>query len=138
MATKILLDTHVWLWMNGAVEKLGAEAQELLTAADSDLYLSAASAWEIGIKVALGKLDLPQKPERYLPSRMADNGVLPLPIHHAHALKAASLPMHHRDPFDRMLVAQAQLEGLTLMSADRNVWQYGGQRMWAGTGKPGS
>lgn len=122
--TAILLDTHVWLWMNGAVERLSEPARELLAEGKEELYLSAASTWEISIKHAAGKLDLPQVPEFYIPSTLAQNEVRPLPIHQAHTWRAAGLPLHHRDPFDRMLIAQAQAEGLRLMTADEKLERY--------------
>lgn len=122
--TPILLDTHVWLWMNGAVERLSKAARELLAEGSSTLLLSAASAWEIAIKHAAGRLRLPQPPELYIPSTLAVNDVRPLAIHQAHAWRAAALPAHHRDPFDRMLIAQAQAEGLRLMTADRQFEPY--------------
>lgn len=115
---RILLDTHIWLWLNGAVERLSSAARGILVDPGNELYLSVASSWEIGIKYSMGKLRLPEAPERYLPSRLTRNGARPLPIQQAHALRAASLPLLHRDPFDRMLVAQAQLEEMKLMSAD--------------------
>ena len=125
MATApILLDTHVWLWMNGAVERLSEPAREILAAGEQELYLSAASTWEIAIKHAAGKLELPQPPERYIPSTLAENKIKPLAIHQAHTWRAAALPMHHRDPFDRMLIAQAQAEGLRLMTADARLEAY--------------
>lgn len=121
MTTKILLDTHVWLWMNGEPERLSHEAKNLLTAPDSTLFLSSASVWEVAIKVQSGKLVLPQSAERYVVARMAENQITALPINIGHALRAAGLPLHHRDPFDRMLVAQAQTEGIRLMTADRQL-----------------
>ncbi len=124
MATRILLDTHVWLWMNGEPERLSSTARDLLSDADNVLFLSAASVWEIAIKVASRKLVLPEPPERYITDRLFKNQVTSLPIHHGHALHAAALPEHHRDPFDRMLVAQAQLEGLQLMTVDKKVARY--------------
>lgn len=122
--TPILLDTHVWLWMNGAVERLSEPARELLAEAGQELYLSAASTWEIAIKHAAGKLELPQPPELYIPSTLAENDVRPLAIQQAHTWRAAALPLHHRDPFDRMLIAQAQAEGLRLMTADDKLERY--------------
>jgi PIN domain nuclease of toxin-antitoxin system len=122
--TPILLDTHVWLWMNGAVERLSEPARELLAEGGQELYLSAASTWEIAIKHAAGKLDLPQVPELYIPSTLAHNEVRPLAIHQAHTWRAAALPLHHRDPFDRMRIAQAQAEGLRLMTADGKLERY--------------
>ncbi len=122
--TPILLDTHVWLWMNGAVKRLSEPAREILTEGKQELYLSAASTWEIAIKHAAGRLELPQPPERYIPSTLAENEVKPLAIHQAHTWRAAALPLHHRDPFDRMLIAQAQAEGLRLMTADSKLGRY--------------
>lgn len=127
----ILIDTHVWLWLNGAVDRLSPQAQELLSSPRNQIYLSAVSAWEIGIKFAAGKLALPMPPEEYVQLRMVDNGVSPLPIHHLHALRAASLPLHHRDPFDRLLVAQAQVEKLKLMTVDRQLARYDVEILWA-------
>ena len=86
--------------------------------------LSAASSWEIAIKYALGKLPLPAPPPEYVPSRMQASGTGALPITHAHALHVASLPTHHRDPFDRLLVAQAQVESLPLLTADPQLGRY--------------
>lgn len=122
---RILLDTHVWLWLQHAPERLGREALALLEDLDNELFLSAASAWEIAIKHALGKLPLPEVPAEYMPSRMATSGTASLPVTTRHALHVAMLPTHHRDPFDRLLVAQAQLEGMTLVTADRQFRPYG-------------
>lgn len=124
MARRILLDTHAWLWMNGSPERLPETARLLLSDAESVLFLSAASIWEISIKVAVGKLDLPEPPERYIVARLVANRIDALPIQPLHAIRAAALPMHHRDPFDRMLVAQAQIEGLELMTRDDDVLRY--------------
>ncbi len=121
---KALLDTHVWLWLQTAPERLTGEARELVEDASNDLFLSAASAWEIAIKYALGKLPLPEPPDRYVPSRLALSGTTPLPLDQRHALHVAALPPHHRDPFDRLLVAQAQLEGLLLVTADKQFGAY--------------
>jgi len=129
----ILVDTHVWLWLNGSVERLSSGALELLSSPETEVYLSAASAWEIGIKHTAGRLSLPLPPDEYIAHRLVDNGISPLPIHHGHALRAASLPFHHRDPFDRMLVAQAQMEGFKLMTADRVLIEYDVEIVWAGT-----
>lgn len=113
----LLLDTQVWLWMQVAPDRLG-KARGLTEDATNRLFLSAASSWEIAIKFALGKLPLPEPPDVYVPSRMQISGVEALPIQHSHALRVSSLPVHHRDPFDRLLVAQAQLEDLALVTAD--------------------
>ncbi|HVG09729.1 MAG TPA: type II toxin-antitoxin system VapC family toxin [Thermoanaerobaculia bacterium] len=132
MATRaLLLDTHVWLWLNGEVDRLASEALDLLNSPQSELYLSSASAWEIGIKCSNGKLTLPLPPEIYIPTRLLDTGVNPLPIRVEHALRAATLPLHHKDPFDRMLVAQAQVENLELMTVDRHLASYDVSLVWA-------
>jgi PIN domain nuclease of toxin-antitoxin system len=110
--------------MLAAPERLSAGGRERLTAPESELHLSAASAWEIAIKHALGKLRLPVTPAEYLRTRMARTRTIPLPIRHEHALRVGELPLHHRDPFDRILVAQAQLEGLRIMTADGRFSAY--------------
>lgn len=120
----MLLDTQVWLWMLAAPERLSKRTRALVVSVENELVLSAASAWEIAIKHGLGKLQLPELPETYIPRLMARTGVTPLPIHHRHALHVASLPLHHRDPFDRLLVAQAQLEELPILTADPVFRQY--------------
>ncbi len=114
----MLLDTQAWLWMLAAPDRLAAPARALVEDTRTTLVLSAASSWEIAIKHGLGKLDLPEPPASYVPSRIRSSGVTPLAVEHAHALAVADLPPHHRDPFDRLLVAQAQMESLPLLSAD--------------------
>ncbi|MHB1576554.1 MAG: type II toxin-antitoxin system VapC family toxin [Candidatus Dormibacteria bacterium] len=113
-----LLDTHIWLWMLAAPQKLGARVRDLVTDSDNRLVLSVASSWEIAIKYGVGRLALPERPALFVPKFMDATGVRGLPIEHRHALAVAELPMHHRDPFDRILVAQAQLEGMALVTAD--------------------
>ena len=90
----------------------------------NEMLLSAASSWEIAIKYALGQLPLPELPHRYVPARMAASGTRGLAIEHAHALRVAGLPRHHRDPFDRLLVAQAQIEKLTIVTVDPQLALY--------------
>ena len=92
--------------------------------AHSKILLSAASTWEIAIKWAIGKLELPGDPEDVIGEMMSQTGVTPLPILHSHTLRVATLPHHHRDPFDRLLVAQAQLAGVPLITADPQVANY--------------
>jgi PIN domain nuclease of toxin-antitoxin system len=129
---KILIDTGAWLWSLADPERLNERARDLLSDPANALYLSAASSWEIAIKVALGKLSLPEPPGKYIPRRMAALGVLGLPVEHVHALKTFDLPTHHRDPFDRILIAQAQTESLTLLTADRVFRAYDVAVFWAG------
>ena len=114
---KVLLDTQVWLWMLTGPEKLRAQ-RPLLEDPSTRLLLSAASTWEIALKHALGRLPLPEPPQSYVPSRMRSTGVEPLPITPGHTLAAAALPLLHRDPFDRLLLAQAQQLGIPLVTAD--------------------
>ena len=121
---RILLDTQVWLWMLAAPERLSEPNRALVVAADNELLLSAASAWEIAIKYALGRLRLPEAPGELIPRLMTRTGITPLPVHHRHALHVATLPPLHRDPFDRLLIAQAQLEKLPILTADKSFALY--------------
>jgi PIN domain nuclease of toxin-antitoxin system len=121
---KLLLDTQCWLWWFAQPEQLSEEAITQIADETNELWFSVASVWEIGIKVAIGKLPLPEPPDRYISSRMGQLGVRSLEITATHALRAAALPLHHRDPFDRMLIAQAQLEDMTIVSADAMFKQY--------------
>jgi PIN domain nuclease of toxin-antitoxin system len=121
---KLLLDTHCWLWWFAEPERLNETAVAQVTDEANEVWLSVASVWEMGIKVTIGKLGLPESLETYVASRMKRLGAKSLEITASHALRAAALPMHHRDPFDRMLVAQAQLEGMALMSADEVFRKY--------------
>jgi PIN domain nuclease of toxin-antitoxin system len=116
---RLLIDSHVALWWLEGNPSLGAESSHLLLAAD-EVFFSAVTPWELGIKRALGKVSFPDG----LSSSLVEGGFTPLPIAITHAELAAELPAHHRDPFDRMLVAQAQLESLALMSADRAFGTY--------------
>jgi PIN domain nuclease of toxin-antitoxin system len=119
-----LLDTHVWLWMLVSPERLGPTALGLLTDTSSRPLLSAVTSWEIAIKYALGRLELPMPPAAYVPDRMRRTGVEGLLISHAHTLRVASLEAHHRDPFDRLLVAQALEENVPILTADPVFAQY--------------
>jgi PIN domain nuclease of toxin-antitoxin system len=121
---RILVDTQCWLWMAASPAKLSRQARSLVESTEHDLLLSAASAWEIAIKHALGKLSLPELPVRYVPTRMEILRTSPLPIEHGHALRVAVLPPHHRDPFDRVLVAQAQIENLPILTSDPIFEEY--------------
>ena len=120
---KILLDTHVFLWLHTDPERLG-EHLKLLEDRRSELLVSAVSSWEIAIKYGLGQLALPEPPERYVPERLRLMGAKPLAIEHTHALAVAGLPWLHRDPFDRLLVAQAGLLDVPILTADPEIAQY--------------
>ncbi|MHB8356936.1 MAG: type II toxin-antitoxin system VapC family toxin [Vulcanimicrobiaceae bacterium] len=121
---RFLLDTHAFLWTLLHKNKITPKIWAQLEAVDNQLFLSAASAWEIAIKVALGKLVIPGDPAVYVPRRARQANILSLPITEDHALAVRALPMHHGDPFDRLLVAQAQLESLTIVTADPQFTKY--------------
>jgi PIN domain nuclease of toxin-antitoxin system len=129
---KYLLDTSVWLWSLTASERINKKARQLLASGGEELYLSAASSWEISIKWALGRLQLPEPPGSYVPKRLAAQGLRPLAITHTHALAVSELPTHHSDPFDRLLIAQAKIEDMVILTADRAFERYGVKILWCG------
>lgn len=120
----LLLDTNALLWCLGGQSRLGAEARRRITDPGNDVWVSAASAWEIAIKAALGRLDLDGRPRDILPREIDRAGFAPLPITIDHALAVGGLPRHHSDPFDRVLIAQAIVEGLTIVTSDRAFADY--------------
>jgi PIN domain nuclease of toxin-antitoxin system len=121
---RLLLDTHVFLWWIGDDSRLSLSARDAISVAENEVFLSVVSAWEISVKTRLGKLALPSDVEQFLSDQIQRNAMTILPIGLAHALRVARLPLHHRDPFDRMLVAQAQSEKLTLVTADEAIRPY--------------
>ena len=127
---KVLVDTHCWLWWVSAPQKLNLPAKQVLSSTEHILFLSVVSSWEIAIKFSLRKLTLPEPPTIYVPTRLADQGMFPLPVNQAHALQVEKLPWHHKDPFDRLLVAQAQVEGCSLVSCDTAFDTYSVPRLW--------
>ena len=120
---RVLLDTQVLLWLQTDPARLG-EISDTLAEQRSELFVAAASAWEIAIKYGLGRLPLPEPPIRYVTSRISAIGASPLPIELADASAVADLPPHHSDPFDRLLVAQAHRRELTLVTADASILRY--------------
>jgi PIN domain nuclease of toxin-antitoxin system len=127
-----LLDTSIFLWSLADPEKLNRRARTVLEDTKETLWLSAASSWEISIKWAAGKLKLPEAPVSYVTGRLSSRGIRSLPITHLHALTAGELPRHHLDPFDRMLIAQAQREEMILMTADLLFKKYEVEMLWCG------
>lgn len=127
---KLLLDTCTFLWMVDQYEKLSARALELVRSPDNELYLSAASAWEVGTKYATGRLSLNEPPDLYVPTQREAHGIQTLPIDEESALHTGRLPRLHRDPFDRMLVAQAIVHGMTIVTPDPIVRQYPARTTW--------
>lgn len=120
---KLLLDTHCWIWLTGDWSRLPSPLLRRLQRDPAKLVLSVVSVIEIGVKHATGRLKLEIGPDR-LVAELIEDGVSTLGATVEHALRMAALPMQHRDPFDRLLIAQAQVEGLTLVSADANVLAY--------------
>ena len=127
-----LLDTMVWIWALDAYERLNAKARQVLEDREGELYLSPVTTWELSIKMQIGRLEFPGSPASSIPAFMAQQGVRPLLITHAHAAKVYELPPLHKDPFDRMLIAQALVENLTLLTADRVFRKYDVPILWAG------
>lgn len=115
---KLLLDTHIFIWWATAPENLSASALDALEDKNNALLLSVASIWEMQIKSQLGKLKLPDSIQNLIHSQQTINGVQPVPIEVAHVLGLEALPFHHKDPFDRLLIAQSIAEGATLVSTD--------------------
>lgn len=128
---RFLLDTHIWLWMIAEPRRFSAGTASLLEDPANQLLLSVASSWEIAIKFSLGKLSLPSSPAKYVSAQIEKTGVTPLCIEHSHALHIATLEPHHRDPFDRLLIAQAELEDATMVTADRQFAPYSIAIHWA-------
>ncbi len=127
---KLLLDTHTLLWMLADTRRLSDAASAAIRDLENQLYASIASYWEIGIKVSLGKLELRDGWKDSVPQELSRNHVEWLPISVAHVNAVASLPWHHRDPFDRLLVAQALSDGLCLVSRDHEFGAYGVSVVW--------
>jgi PIN domain nuclease of toxin-antitoxin system len=127
---RILLDTHAFLWFIDDSPKLSAEARSAIEDGFNEPLLSAASLWEMAIKVSIGKLDLKKPFETFLPDQLELNGIDQLAINFRHIATVSKLPFHHRDPFDRILVAQALVEGIPLVSADGLFDAYGVSRRW--------
>ncbi len=127
---RLLVDTHTWLWMLSAPDRLPARVREIVANPSTEVLVSAATAWEIAIKHGLGKLPLPEPPSTFVPSRLASSGCVALAIDHGHALTAGALPSHHRDPFDRLLIAQSQVLQIPLCSGDRAVAAYEVDLLW--------
>ncbi len=120
---RLLLDTQIVYWLFYEQRNVPAVARRLIADAD-EVLISAVAIWEIAIKVRIGRLVLPDHPRRYVPDRMRAIGAEPLPVEHAHALAVAELPMLHRDPFDRILVAQARQLRLRIVTADAEIARY--------------
>ncbi len=126
----ILLDTHTFLWWITDAKELSEKARSQIKNGNNTLFWSAASSWETAIKYALGKLTLSEAPGTFIPTELKKNRIELLPITSNHAFHAGQLPLHHQDPFDRMLIAQAQLESFILLSSDSKFDQYDVEVVW--------
>jgi PIN domain nuclease of toxin-antitoxin system len=122
---RLLIDTHLLLWAAGDSHRLSGEARAMMNARENELFFSAASIWEIAIKRGLGRADFEVEP-RILRRGLIDNGYKELAVASAHAVAIDALPNIHKDPFDRLLIAQAMVEGFTLLTSDDTVCAYGG------------
>ena len=126
---QLLLDTHAFLWWSGADPALGPRARAAVADHDNIVFVSAATAWEIATKRASGKLDAPAE----IADWVRREGFAEMAIEIDHAVLSAELPRHHRDPFDRLLIAQASIEELTLVTADAEIMKYGVETLDART-----
>lgn len=127
---RALLDTHAFLWWIAGDERLSGRVSQIIAEGRNEIFVSAASIWEIAIKGRLGRLSIPGDPAKFIGAQIVENCFRGLPIVAGHALRVWDLPDHHRDPFDRMLVAQAQVEGLALVSRDPQVAHYDVEVVW--------
>jgi len=128
---KVLLDTHAFIWWISDDSKLSECARGIIGEGGNELFFSAASGWEIAIKVRIGRVKLATTHlEGFILEQLAANGLQVLPVTLQHALRTYLLPDHHRDPFDRLLVAQAEVENLTFLSADKRLADYGIRVLW--------
>jgi PIN domain nuclease of toxin-antitoxin system len=127
---KLLLDTCTFLWIADKHEKLSPRAAGLFQSSESEVYLSAASVWEIGIKYQDRRLTLTEPADRFVPALREAHGILALPIDEESALHGARLPFLHRDPFDRLLVGQAIVHGMTILTPDPIIRRYPARTIW--------
>ena len=127
---KALLDTHVFLWWITDDQRLSSRVREIIADGTNEILFSAASGWEIAIKTRLGRLQLPNDPEIFIPEQLELNAIEVLPVQIGHALHVYQLPSHHRDPFDHLLIAQAQLEKLPILTADPQISRYPVEIIW--------
>jgi len=127
---KILLDTHTWLWWMTESKTLSPTAFDMISDTDNQSVVSVVSVWEVAIKWRLEKLDLPEPPRTFIPSRLERDGFSVLHVTLSHVLQVADLPDHHKDPFDRLLIAQSLVEDVPLLSRDELVSQYDIKVLW--------
>lgn len=127
---KLLLDTHTFLWWITDSPELSVRVRDAIRNPENELFLSVASAWEMAIKVDLGRLHLPVRPDRFIPNQLAKNAIESLPIQMGHALNVSRLPLIHRDPFDRIIISQAILEKMPVVTRDADIAKYKVKILW--------
>ena len=127
---KVLLDTHAFIWLVTDDSRLSPYAKEVFLNNQNKLFLSTVSSFEIAVKYSLGKLQLSEKPHIFIRNRIQANAFTPLPLTIEQSLGVSELPFHHRDPFDRLLVAQAMYEGLSILTADNALSAYPVNCIW--------
>jgi len=127
---KVLLDTHTFLWWITDDPKLSLRVRGIISDGENEIFISAATGWEIVIKSQIGRLKLPDEPRRFILEQLRINGMKSLPIEMRHALHISTLPTYHQDPFDRILIAQAQMEDLPVLSADPEIAKYEVTIIW--------
>jgi PIN domain nuclease of toxin-antitoxin system len=127
---KIVLDTHAFLWWITDDDRLSSHARSVITNRENELLLSAVTGWEIAIKAKLGRIHLPGRLDSFIAKQLKLNAIYSLPIHMSHALHVYNLPHHHRDPFDRLLIAQALLENLPILTMDPQIAKYKIKVVW--------
>ena len=127
---KLLLDTHAFLWWVSDDSRLPDRARHLIGAPRNAVLFSAVSAWEIVVGAALGRLSLPEPAERFVPGQLRENAFVSIPVTVSHALAVGRLPDLHRDPFDRLLIAQALVEDLTIVTRDEQISKYPVRVAW--------
>lgn len=127
---RVLLDTHTLLWLVTDDPRLSDAARNTFLDTNNELLCSAVVGFEIAVKHSLGKLELAEPPRTFIDNRIRNNALTPFPVTIAHAVRVADLPYHHRDPFDRLLIAQALEEDIPLLSADEILSAYGIRRLW--------
>lgn len=127
---RVIIDTHTFLWWNTEDPQLSLRAKEIISDGQNEVFLSAASVWEIVIKTSKGKLILPEEPALYITRRLSLYRFRHLPIQISHSLRVYELPPYHNDPFDRMLIAQSQAENIPLVTKDENIQHYDLETIW--------
>ena len=127
---RVLLDTATFLWAANDAPEFSAKAREIFADPENEIYLSSVSAWEIAVKYALGKLSLPEPPGRFVPRQRKQHGVDSLRLDEEAALHLSRLPLLHKDPFDRMLVCQAVVHHLAILTPDELIHQYPVRTIW--------